>query len=185
MKKFATVAMALACAVCLAGSAWGDDARDELAKVSEAYCASTASQAITPQLVVEKVKAAAELLNAEGSASFSKFMGNGSEFIFGGTYIAIFNMDAVMLMHPVMNKMEGRELMSLQDVNGKRFFVEFISAAKDGGGWVEYMWPKPGSKEPVRKVTYGYPAKVDGKEVVVSCGIYDLTDETLATLNAR
>ena len=81
--------------------------------------------------------------------------------------------------------MEGRELMSPQDVNGKRFFEEFVTAAKNGGGWVEYMWPKPGTMESVRKVSYILPAKVDGKDVVVGCGIYNVSDEMLATLKAR
>ncbi len=183
--KFGIVAMLVTCAAMATCSAWGDAAREELAKVSAEFCASTEGQTITPQWVTEKVKAAVDILNAEGAAAFPKFMGKDSEFIFGGTYIWVNDFDCIMLMHPIMDKMEGRELMSLQDVNGKRFFVEFVSAAKDGGGWVEYMWPKPGTKEAVRKVSYILPAKVDGKEVVVGCGIYDVSDDVLATLNAR
>ena len=183
--KFGKVAMVVACAAMGASGAWGDAAREELAKVSAEFCASTDGQPLTPQLVTEKVNAAVTVLNAEGSAAFPKFMGKDTEFIFGGTYIWVNDYDCIMLMHPIMDKMEGRELMSLQDVNGKRFFVEFVTAAKEGGGWVEYMWPKPGTKEPLRKVSYIMPATVDGKEVVVGCGIYDVTDDVLATLNAR
>ncbi len=183
--KFGKMTMILACAAMAASGAWGDAAREELAKVSAEFCASTDGQTITPQLVMEKVKAAVAIVNAEGAAAFPKFMGKDTEFIFGGTYIFVNDMDCVMLMHPIMDKMEGRELMSLQDVNGKRFFVEFLSAAKDGGGWVEYMWPKPGTKEAVRKVSYVMPAKLDGKDVVVGCGYYDVSDEVLATMNAR
>ncbi len=183
--KMKTVATWMACAAMAAGSAWGEMSREELAKVTAEYCASTEGQPVTPDMVVGKVKAAVDILNAEGSASFPKFMGTESEFIFGGTYIWVNDFDCVMLMHPIMDKMEGRELMSLQDVNGKRFFVEFVSAAQAGGGWVEYMWPKPGSREAVRKVSYILPAKIDGKDVVVGCGIYDVNDEELAKLNAR
>ena len=183
--KFGKVAMLMACAAMAASGAWGDAAREELAKVSAEFCASTDGQPITTDMVVDKVKAAVAILNAEGAAAYPKFMGKDTEFIFGGTYIWVNSYDCVMLMHPIMDKMEGRELMSLQDVNGKRFFVEFVSAAKDGGGWVEYMWPKPGTKEAVRKVSYIMPAKVDGQEVVVGCGIYDVSDEVLATLKAR
>ena len=182
---FGKAAALMACAAMVAGSAWGDAAREELAKVSAEYCASTDGQPITTDIVVEKVKAAVAILNAEGAAAYPKFMGKDTEFIFGGTYIWVNSFDCVMLMHPIMDKMEGRELMSLQDVNGKRFFVEFVSAAQAGGGWVEYMWPKPGTKEAVRKVSYIMPAKVDGQDVVVGCGIYDVSDEVLATLNAR
>ncbi len=183
--KYGKVAMLMACAAMAASGAFGDAAREELAKASAEFCSSTDGQAITPQLVTEKVKAAVDILNAEGSAAFPKFMGKDTPFIFGGTYIWVNDYDCIMLMHPIMDKMEGRELMSLQDVNGKRFFVEFVSAAKDGGGWVEYMWPKPGTKEALRKVSYVMPAKVDGQDVVVGCGIYDVSDEVLAKLNAR
>jgi methyl-accepting chemotaxis protein len=175
----------LLCLAVAAGWAGADDAREAIAKITEEYCASTADQPVTPQLVMEKVKAAAALVTKEGSASFPKFMGKDSEYIFGGTYIWINDYDCVMLMHPVMHKMEGRPLMSLQDVSGKRFFVEFVSTAKDGGGWVQYMWPKPGEKTAVRKVSYIMPAMLDGKEVLVGCGLYDVSDEDLAKLNPR
>ena len=175
----------VACGAMLAGSVQGEMTREELAKATADYCATTEGQALTPEIVMDKVKAAVAVLNAEGAAAFPKFMGTDSEFIFAGTYIWVNDYDCIMLMHPIMDKMEGRELMSLQDVNGKRFFVEFVSAAKEGGGWVQYMWPKPGTKEAVRKVSYILPAKVDGKDVVVGCGIYDVSDEELAKLNAK
>ncbi len=174
-----------ACVAVLAGTSVADEAREALAKVTSEYCASTATQPVTPQMVMEKVKAAAALVTKEGAASFQKFMGKDSEYIFGGTYIWINDYDCTMLMHPVMDKMEGRPLMALQDVNGKRFFVDFVSTAKDGGGWVQYMWPKPGEKTAVRKVSYIMPATLDGKEVVVGCGIYDISDEELAKLSPR
>ena len=183
--KYGKVAIIVACVAMATHRGWADEARKELAKASAEFCVSTEGQAITPQLVMEKVNAAVAILNAEGSAAFPKFMGNDTEFIFGGTYIWVNDYDCIMLMHPIMDKMEGRELMSLQDIHGKRFFVEFVSAAKEGGGWVKYMWPKPNTKESVRKVSYILPAKVDGKNVVVGCGIYDVTDDVLATLNAR
>ncbi len=179
------IAVLVAWAMLVAGSAWGEMSREELAKATAEYCASTEGQPVTPDMVVAKVKAAVDILNAEGAAAFPKFMGTDSEFIFAGTYIWVNDFDCVMLMHPIMDKMEGRELMSLQDVNGKRFFVEFVSAAKDGGGWVQYMWPKPGQREAVLKVSYLLPAKVDGKDVVVGCGIYDVSGDELARLNAK
>ena len=60
----------------------------------------------------------------------------------------------------------------LKDVNGKMFFAEFVNVAKDKGeGWVDYMWPKPGDKTPVPKVTYVY--KVPDFPVAVAAGIYE------------
>jgi cytochrome c len=39
------------------------------------------------------------------------------------------------------------------------------------GGWVEYIWPKPGQEAPSRKVTYAL--KVEGTPYVVDASIYD------------
>jgi cytochrome c len=39
------------------------------------------------------------------------------------------------------------------------------------GGWVEYMWPKPGEEEPTRKITHAL--QVEGTPYLVDAGIYD------------
>jgi methyl-accepting chemotaxis protein len=159
--------------------------RDELAAETEAYCATTANEKATPEIVMKKVKEAADSVNAEGSASFSKFMGKGSEFIFGGTYIWINSFDCVMVMHPIKSKMEGKSLLAMTDKNGELFFTDFVKTAKEGGGWVQYSWPKPGEKNSSLKVSYVLPAKLDGKDVVVGAGIYDVSPEELQKLNVK
>lgn len=42
-----------------------------------------------------------------------------------------------------------------------------------GGGWIEFVWPKPGTTEGVRKISYIYP--VPGLRYTVCAGIYDDT----------
>jgi signal transduction histidine kinase len=50
-------------------------------------------------------------------------------------------------------------------------FVEFVVlAATEGEGWVSYMWPKPGSTQPVEKETYIY--RVPNTTMFVGAGIY-------------
>lgn len=159
--------------------------RDALSAETEAYCATTANEKVTPEIVMQKVKEAAELITAEGSASFPKFMGKGSKFIFGGTYIWVNSFDAVMLMHPIKDKMEGKDMKSMPDSTGKFFFLEFTTVAKKGGGWVKYYWPKPGEKNSSLKVSYVLPAKCDGKDVVVGCGIYGIPPEEAEKLTAK
>jgi signal transduction histidine kinase len=83
-----------------------------------------------------------------------------------------------MRMHPIMYKMEGKLLIDLKDSNGKLFFTAMNEIAKTkGAGWVDYMWPKPGEKTPVLKVSYVKMVKVDGENLVVCCGIYDMSPE--------
>jgi len=176
----------LLCSLSLALSLGAAEASlEELSKESEAKCQATAAQKPTPAQIVDKVKAAAVLISQEGKAAFPKFRGKDSEFVFGGTYIWIHNTDGKMLMHPVKPKMEGRDLLGLKDANGKAFFVDMNVVAASGGGWVDYVWPKPGSKEPSQKVSYVVQAKNGGDIYVIGCGVYDLTMDEIVKSGAK
>ncbi|MGO9311874.1 MAG: cache domain-containing protein [Syntrophobacteraceae bacterium] len=151
---------------------------EELSKESAEACMASASVKATPQMIVDKVNEAAALLEKEGNAAFPKFKGKESKFIFAGTYIWIHDEAGMMRMHPIMYKMEGKLLIDLKDSNGKLFFTAMNEIAKTkGAGWVDYMWPKPGEKTPVLKVSYVKMVKVDGENLVVCCGIYDMSPE--------
>ncbi|MBE0531240.1 MAG: cache domain-containing protein [Rhodospirillales bacterium] len=73
----------------------------------------------------------------------------------GKEYFWIQSYDNVMLLHPIQPEMNGKSLNGVTDPNGIKFFEEMVAAAKkDGDGDIEYMWPKPGSKAPVQKISY-------------------------------
>ena len=149
----------------------------ELSKETIAYCASTAKDKATPKLIMEKVNKAAELVAKDGVAAFPKFKGNGSEFLFAGTYIWIHDINGVMKMHPIKYKMEGKRLLNLKDRKGKMIFVEMNKVAKENGaGWVEYVWPKPGEKAVSPKTSYVKYVKKGDLELIIGCGVYDLTE---------
>lgn len=72
-----------------------------------------------------------------------------------GEYLWINDMYPRMVMHPVKPELDGKDLSSIQDKGGKKLFVEFVNVVKkDGEGFVEYYWPKPGEAEPVQKISY-------------------------------
>jgi len=159
---------------------------EDLAKESEAYTNSTAKTTPTkPETIVAKVDEACALLSKEGTAAFPKFKGKNSPFLYEGTYIWVHSLkEGTMLMHPIKFKMEGKELIGLKDKDGKRFFVTMNDlAASNGQGWVEYMWPTPGTNEVVRKVSYVKKTTFpDGTEVVVGSGIYNGDEAAMAKL---
>ncbi len=63
----------------------------------------------------------------------------------------------ILLMQPYTPDRVGINQIKWTDVNGKFIFQEFVQKAKDGGGWVEYYWPKPNSKKEYPKISYiGY-----------------------------
>ncbi|WP_026687311.1 methyl-accepting chemotaxis protein [Azovibrio restrictus] len=60
-----------------------------------------------------------------------------------------------VLMHPIKPELQGKDMSATKDPNGKLLFVEFVNEVKkNGAGFVDYYWPKPGSEAPVAKISY-------------------------------
>jgi methyl-accepting chemotaxis protein len=181
-----SIAGASIAALCSLSVAQVSPEAEKLAAESAQKCQQTSSTKPTPQLIMEKVAAGCELIEQQGAKAFSKFKGKNSEFLFAGTYIWINDMNGKMLMHPIKPAMEGKQLMGLKDGNGKRFFVDMIAvASKDGDGWVDYTWPKPGETERSLKVSYVKKATCDGQDVILGCGAYDITLDDIKAATAE
>lgn len=72
-----------------------------------------------------------------------------------GNYFWINDQHPKMVMHPTKPSLNGQDISQIQDPNGKRLFSDMVSIVKDKGeGLVPYMWPLPGSEEPVKKISY-------------------------------
>ena len=70
-------------------------------------------------------------------------------------YFWINDMQTRMVMHPIKPEMNGNDLSTYKDPNGKTLFVDFVEAVrKDGAGFVPYEWPKPGFDKPQPKLSY-------------------------------
>ncbi len=70
-------------------------------------------------------------------------------------YFWINDLQHKMIMHPKKPELDGQDLTESKDSNGQRIFVEFVNVVKkQGSGFVEYYWPKPGSDKPVAKISY-------------------------------
>src|SRR6266702_7862256 len=70
-------------------------------------------------------------------------------------YFWINDMQPRMVMHPIKPEMNGSDLSTYKDPNGKKLFVDFVEAVrKDGAGFVPYEWPKPGFDKPQPKLSY-------------------------------
>jgi methyl-accepting chemotaxis protein len=72
-------------------------------------------------------------------------------------YFWINDLGPKMIMHPYKPELDGKDLSSFKDPNGKHLFIEFVNVCKSkGDGYVDYMWPKPGVSEtkPAPKISY-------------------------------
>ena len=73
----------------------------------------------------------------------------------GSNYLWVNDTNAVMVMHPIKPKLNGKDLSGFTDPNGLLVFKEFVKAAAPGGtGFVSYAWPKPGTDDPVSKESF-------------------------------
>ncbi|HET7776150.1 MAG TPA: methyl-accepting chemotaxis protein [Azospira sp.] len=89
----------------------------------------------------------------------------------GKEYFWVQDRNLVILMHPIKPDMEGKSQSALKDPNGKFFFQEMENAIKaQGKGFVDYLWPKPGSDRPAPKISY--VAEFPAWGWVVGSGIY-------------
>ena len=144
---------------------------------------SVAEQPPTPAEVEAKVDAAIKLLETEGEAAIAKIKDKNGEFVFKGTYIWIHDDKGTMVMHPFKPAMDGKDLIGLQDVNGKAFFAVMNDlVSQKGSGWVDYMWPRIDGSQPVQKVSYVKGVKVGERKLILGCGLYDVPEAEIAKL---
>jgi methyl-accepting chemotaxis protein len=72
-----------------------------------------------------------------------------------GDYFWINDFGPRMIMHPAKPELNGQDLSNSKDPNGKKLFVEFVDVVKrQGSGFVDYQWPKPGKDAPQPKLSY-------------------------------
>jgi methyl-accepting chemotaxis protein len=98
-------------------------------------------------------------------------------------YFWINDMQPRMVMHPIKPEMNGNDLSTYKDPNGKALFVEFTDVVrKDGAGFVPYDWSKPGFDKPQPKLSYVAGFAPWGW--VVGTGVYidDLDAQTWASI---
>ncbi|CAN7607698.1 methyl-accepting chemotaxis protein [Trinickia sp. LjRoot230] len=70
-------------------------------------------------------------------------------------YFSINDSKSVMLMHPIKPQLIGKDLSGFTDPAGNHLFLDIVKAAsQEGGGYVSYMWSKPGSEKPVPKTSF-------------------------------
>ena len=70
-------------------------------------------------------------------------------------YFFIMDMKERILMHPITAQLSGKDMSGTKDANGKLFFAEMIETVRrNNGGFVDYLWPKPGSDKAVPKLSY-------------------------------
>jgi len=124
---------------------------------------------------IEMSKKAAEAILQDEEAALAEISKKDGKFVWKDSYVFVMDLKGKMLAHPMMpGLMKMKSLLSTPDKNTKEpkmLFVDFVvTAGTQGEGWVEYMWPKPGSTAPSIKETYVY--RIPGTSMFTAAGIY-------------
>ncbi|NTV11061.1 MAG: methyl-accepting chemotaxis protein, partial [Zoogloea sp.] len=89
----------------------------------------------------------------------------------GNNYFSQYDAQYRMVRHPFKPELNGKDQSELKDTKGTRIVVELVEAAKRGKGeFVEYLWPRPGQKEPVAKLAMAKLYAPWG--LVITSGVY-------------
>lgn len=124
-----------------------------LALVSFFAIAAQAEEDCTKEQAKEAVEKVCKEIEAKGDAAMEMVQ----TFRFcGSNYVWVQDSDVNMVRHPIKPKLNGTSLKENKDDNGKLLFVEFDKKAKSSkdGGWVDYVWPKPGAEKATAKVSF-------------------------------
>lgn len=137
---------------------------------STAFAKSYVPTANTRDAIKAYVKEAAKVI-AKSGPSCDTF--KSKDWMAGDYYIFVTGPDERLVCHPNAS-MVGKANADIVDANGKKVGLELLKAArKRRGGWVEYVWPRPGQTTPVPKTSYAMRVKgPDGKWYIVGSGGY-------------
>ncbi len=123
--------------------------------------------------VKEAVDDAVALLQENGENAMDAMRARASEFIFLDSYVFIKNMQGIELLNPAFPELEGTNVMGLTDPDGRHHVQEEIELLQTRDEiWMEYLWPKPGTKTPVTKIAYLRKTVVNGDTLIVAAGFH-------------
>jgi len=92
-------------------------------------------------------------------AALAAFNDPHGEFQVGELYIFAYDFSGKNLAH-YDQSLVGKNLIDLKDPNGKPIIRDFVSIAKNGSGWLSYVWANPANDDrPEAKI--GYITRVD------------------------
>lgn len=111
----------------------------------------------------EKIAQAKEVLNG---MTFGE-----SGFIYG------YDLDGTIVFHSGNADMIGKTVLELTDPDGKPFVREIIDTAMNGGGFVQFRWPREVGYDPSPRLTYSREIEVWGWVIATGFFIDDIDTE--------
>ncbi len=138
--------------------------------------AAPSDEAAKPEEAIAKVASAAKFLHDKGASGVVALNSKDGPWVWKDSYVYAFDcrLDR-MVAHPMRPDLVGLPIMQITDNNGKYIFKDLCNAAaQPRGGWVEYVWTRPGAGRVSRKITYTLTANISfSTGIQVAAGVHD------------
>jgi hypothetical protein len=85
-------------------------------------------------------------------------------------YFYVYDFSCKCIAHATQKDLQGKDLYDYKDGKGEFAIRNLSKAAKNGGGFVEFYWVKPGSKDEFKKL--GYVEPIPGTDYFIGSGVY-------------
>ncbi len=134
----------------------GQNARKSVEQAREELLASKKEQLLHyMQLVQTAIKPVYDAAGPDDQEAKQKAIAIMNSMRYGETgYIFGYDDKGTRIFHGANDKGWGDNFWDVKDPNGVYVIRELVKVAQNGGGYVEYMWPKPGAKAPQPKLSY-------------------------------
>ena len=134
------------------------------------FVSMTAHAAATPDDATAMVKKGMAFIKASGKdKGYAEISSKTSQFKKDDLYLVVYGLDGTVHAHGANEKMIGKNLIELKDIDGKPFVKERVELAKSKGTfWQDYKFTNPETKKIEPKAMYC--EKLD--DTVVCGGVY-------------
>ena len=140
-----------------------------LAMTAPVMAEDFATPADAEALVAKVVKA----VIADSATTFKEITAKDPKWVRGDLYPFSLDMNGVVLAQGAQAKHVGKNLIDLQDMDGKLFVKEYIEATKaKGKSWTDFRFTDPVTKKVLPKSAYCEKVSLKSGDVVVCSGIY-------------
>ncbi len=115
-----------------------------------------AADNVTTKEAEAMVKKGVAFIKANGKErGYAEITSKQSQFTDRDLYLVVYRLDGTPMAHGANEKMVGRNLIELKDIDGKEFVRERVELAKTKGTfWQDYKFPNPVTKKVEAKSMY-------------------------------
>ena len=118
--------------------------------------AAWAAESVTPKEAEAMVKKGLAFVKANGKdKGYAEITNKSGQFIDRDLYLVVYQLDGKVLAHGANEKMVGKMLIDLKDVDGKEFVRERVELGKAKASfWQDYKFNNPVTKKVEPKSMY-------------------------------